>query len=122
MTTHSCRALPKVLRLFRSPAPYPNNVASKFAVATTGFVKLDIVLIPSVGMPLGRWSLPLGLIVHPLSEADGEVPTVSLGSAGIVRCKRCRTYINPFVRWVDGGRCGNLCRDCRLTRQRDQGG
>ena len=54
---------------------------------------------------LDRWSLPLGLIVHPLSEADGEVPTVNLGSAGIVRCKRCRTYINPFVRWVDGGRC-----------------
>lgn len=29
---------------------------------------------------------------------------VNLGSAGIVRCKRCRTYINPFVRWIDGGR------------------
>lgn len=51
-----------------------------------------------------RWQLPLGLIVQPLSETDAEVPTVNLGSAGIVRCKRCRTYINPFVRWVDGGR------------------
>ena len=51
-----------------------------------------------------RWQLPLGLIVHPLSELGEEVPTVNLGSAGIVRCKRCRTYINPFVRWVDGGR------------------
>lgn len=25
--------------------------------------------------------------------------------AGIVRCKRCRTFVNPFVTWVDGGRC-----------------
>jgi Sec23/Sec24 zinc finger len=32
-----------------------------------------------------------------------------MGSAGIVRCKRCRTYINPFVTWTDGGRCGPPC-------------
>ena len=51
-----------------------------------------------------RWQLPLGVIVHPLSESHAEVPMVNLGSAGIVRCKRCRTYINPFVRWIDGGR------------------
>jgi hypothetical protein len=23
---------------------------------------------------------------------------------GIIRCKRCRTYINPFVTWADNGR------------------
>ena len=25
-------------------------------------------------------------------------------SLGIIRCKRCRTYINPFVTWADNGR------------------
>jgi len=32
------------------------------------------------------------------------VPVVPLGGAGIVRCRRCRTYVNPFVQWLDGGR------------------
>ena len=33
-----------------------------------------------------------------------DVPIIGLDNGGIVRCKRCRTYINPFVRWSDGGR------------------
>ena len=44
------------------------------------------------------------------------MPTVNLGSAGIVRCKRCRTYINPFVRWVDGGR-RFLCNVCEMPNE-----
>ncbi len=52
-----------------------------------------------------RWQLPLGRVVHPLNAAGRPVPVSHTGS-GIVRCKRCRTYINPFVTWTDGGRCG----------------
>jgi protein transport protein SEC24 len=38
-------------------------------------------------------------------EALGRpVPVIPLGSHGIVRCRRCRTYMNPFCQWVDGGR------------------
>ena len=44
-------------------------------------------------------------MVHPLNSAGRPVPVSQMGSAGIVRCKRCRTYINPFVTWTDGGRC-----------------
>lgn len=36
---------------------------------------------------------------------------MDFGATGIVRCKRCRTYINPFVSWTDNGRrwrC-NIC-------------
>ena len=59
---------------------------------------------------------PLGIVCHPMSgEGDGaensEVEVVDFGATGIVRCKRCRTYINPFVSWVDNGRrwrC-NIC-------------
>lgn len=53
-----------------------------------------------------RWQLPLGVIVRPMAdEALGqEVPVIPLGSHGIVRCRRCRTYMNPFCQWVDGGR------------------
>jgi protein transport protein SEC24 len=35
---------------------------------------------------------------------DGEpIPTISFGSNPIVRCKDCRAYVNPFIRFTDGG-------------------
>lgn len=52
-----------------------------------------------------RYQLPLGAVIHPLADPQ-DVPVVNLGSAGIVRCRMCRTYINPFVQWIDSGRCG----------------
>ena len=33
-----------------------------------------------------------------------EIEVVDFGATGIVRCKRCRTYINPYVTWADNGR------------------
>lgn len=55
----------------------------------------------------------MGVVISPLATSStGEtIPVVDFGSGGVVRCKRCRTYINPFVTWVDNGRrwrC-NLC-------------
>ncbi|OAD76143.1 hypothetical protein PHYBLDRAFT_123428 [Phycomyces blakesleeanus NRRL 1555(-)] len=58
--------------------------------------------------------LPLGLIVQPLADlhqADVQVPLASTSAEGPVRCQRCKGYINPWCRFVDGGRkfmC-NLC-------------
>jgi hypothetical protein len=54
-------------------------------------------------------ALPLGVIVHPMADEyrGRTVPVVQLSSAGIVRCRRCRTYMNPFIQWTDAGRrCG----------------
>lgn len=59
--------------------------------------------------------IPLGMICRPMAGDQGlendKIEVVDFGSTGIVRCKRCRTYINPFVSWVDNGRrwrC-NIC-------------
>ena len=59
--------------------------------------------------------VPLGVVCRPMAGDVGTendlVEVVDFGSTGIVRCKRCRTYINPFVSWVDNGRrwrC-NIC-------------
>ncbi|KAI9206218.1 Sec23/Sec24 trunk domain-containing protein [Polychytrium aggregatum] len=59
-------------------------------------------------------SLPLGLIVQPMvdfSPVEMPIPVVDCGEAGPVRCKRCMAYINPFCKFIEGGRkfvC-NLC-------------
>jgi hypothetical protein len=54
--------------------------------------------------------MPLSLIrFFPFTQE--EVPVINFGSAGVIRCRRCRTYINPYATFADAGRkwrC-NLC-------------
>jgi protein transport protein SEC24 len=57
--------------------------------------------------------IPLGAVLRPLAPAgeDEALPTIQPGNAGIVRCAKCRTYINALVHWSDHGRrwtC-NIC-------------
>lgn len=51
-----------------------------------------------------RWHLPYGAVVHPLAELAGPVAVANPSGGPIIRCKRCRTYMNPFMQWMDGGR------------------
>lgn len=53
-----------------------------------------------------RFQLPLGAIAHPFADPpeDRPLPVVQLENFGIVRCRRCRTYINPFMHWTEDGR------------------
>ena len=66
---------------------------------------MHVFTTPMCPLSKARYQLPVGLIVQPLAPSQLPVPLVNLGSAGIVRCKRCRTYVNPFMQWTDGGRC-----------------
>ncbi|KAK9128853.1 hypothetical protein Syun_017650 [Stephania yunnanensis] len=77
------------------------------------YFRLTTSAIPSSQSLLSRWHLPLGVVVHPLAESPNgeEVPVVNFGAGGIVRCRRCRTYVNPYVTFSESGRkwrC-NIC-------------
>ncbi|KAI4894509.1 hypothetical protein NFI96_019966 [Prochilodus magdalenae] len=63
--------------------------------------------IPQTQSLLNKAKLPLGLILHPFKDLS-QLPVVT--SSSIVRCRSCRTYINPFVSFLDQRRwkC-NLC-------------
>ncbi|MFS7902056.1 putative Zinc finger, Sec23/Sec24-type, sec23/Sec24, trunk domain, sec23/Sec24, helical [Helianthus anomalus] len=85
---------------------YPMNCDSRYLRLTTS-------AIPNSQSLVSRWQLPLGAVVCPLAEPpEGEeVPVVNFATMGIVRCRRCRTYVNPYVTFTDGGRkwrC-NIC-------------
>ena len=63
----------------------------------------------------------MGVVLQPLAPLAPDVeqvPSVNFGAVGtIVRCKQCRTYVNPFVQWEANGRrwnC-NLCGFSQLT-------
>ncbi|KAJ6727109.1 SEC24-RELATED PROTEIN [Salix purpurea] len=77
------------------------------------YLRLTTSAIPSSQSLLSRWHCPLGAVVCPLAEApEGEeVPVINFVSTGIIRCRRCRTYVNPYVTFTDSGRkwrC-NIC-------------
>ncbi|KGL73109.1 Protein transport protein Sec24A, partial [Tinamus guttatus] len=63
--------------------------------------------IPQTQTLLNKAKLPLGLLLHPFKDLS-QLPVVT--SSTIVRCRSCRTYINPFVSFLDQRRwkC-NLC-------------
>ncbi|KAG2228581.1 hypothetical protein INT48_000001 [Thamnidium elegans] len=68
--------------------------------------------IPATEALLKKSKLPFALVLAPyrsLKEGDEPVPVVK--DSVIARCRRCRTYINPFVTFVEGGqrwKC-NMC-------------
>ncbi|KAM4620657.1 protein transport protein Sec24A isoform 2-T3 [Polymixia lowei] len=68
--------------------------------------RCTLTSIPQTQSLLNKAKLPLGLLLHPFK--DLSLPVVT--SSTIVRCRSCRTYINPFVSFLDQRRwkC-NLC-------------
>uniref|UniRef100_A0A182WMH8 Protein transport protein Sec24A n=1 Tax=Anopheles minimus TaxID=112268 RepID=A0A182WMH8_9DIPT len=70
--------------------------------------------IPESLSLLNKSRLPLGLLIHPFRDLnvrnciEENLPVISCNA--IVRCKTCRTYINPFVFFTDSKKwqC-NLC-------------
>lgn len=87
------------------------------------YKRCTINAIPQTPSLLSKSRIPFGMILHPFKAVDdGEVVPV-LGATSradpghpvyeastIVRCRRCRTYINPFVQFTDTAhwRC-NIC-------------
>ncbi|CAG0920020.1 unnamed protein product [Notodromas monacha] len=63
--------------------------------------------IPETSGLLQKCRLPLGILIHPFKDLP-RLPVVQCNT--IVRCRACRTYINPFVHFIDKRRwkC-NLC-------------
>ncbi|KAJ3106424.1 DNA mismatch repair protein msh6 [Phlyctochytrium planicorne] len=97
----------------------PPLASTKFTAIDEGncnprFMRFTTYQVPCTEDLLKSSVLPLGVIIQPLAELEpheAPVKVVDFGEAGPVRCRRCRGYVNPFFRFIDGGRkfiC-NLC-------------
>lgn len=99
---------------FPRPGATPGEPPYVEGNCDTRFMRMTVNALPNTAALKARWGLPLGAIVQPMATGGNPVPMVDFGNSTIVRCRKCRTYINPFVQWTDGGRrfrcnlCGSL--------------
>ncbi|XP_065130703.2 protein transport protein Sec24B isoform X1 [Paramisgurnus dabryanus] len=92
----------------RTPPPEPNLSSDLRKVnCSPDTFCCTLTNIPQTQALLNKARLPLGLLLHPFRDLT-QLPVIT--SNTIVRCRSCRTYINPFVSFLDQRRwkC-NLC-------------
>ncbi|CAG8551464.1 10705_t:CDS:10 [Dentiscutata erythropus] len=117
ITVNLIGTLPNVADLDAPPPPInlpPNSsvTQSDKANCEPSYKRCTVNCVPTNASLLSKSRLPFGLIITPyrsLKEGDEPVPVIT--DTVIARCRRCRTYINPFVTFAEGGqkwRC-NLC-------------
>ncbi|XP_035211322.1 protein transport protein Sec24A-like isoform X2 [Stegodyphus dumicola] len=69
--------------------------------------RCTLTKVPDTSSLLQKSRLPFGILIHPFRDAS-SLSVIQCNT--IVRCRNCRTYINPFVSFIDQRRwkC-NLC-------------
>jgi len=96
---------PTMDRHLPPPASIP-FVAYDQGNSSPKYARLTLNNIPSTSEFLSSTGLPLGMVLQPLARLDpGEqpIPVLDFGDVGPPRCRRCRTYINPFMSFRAGG-------------------
>lgn len=87
----------------------PNSciTTSPYANADYSYQRCTLNAIPTTSSLLNKSKIPLGLVITPYRTVrEGEQPVPLVTDTVIARCRRCRTYINPYVQFIDGGnRC-----------------
>lgn len=79
------------------------------------YIRSAFYSMPATKDLANQISIPLSFAIQPvaaLGPGEAQLATVDMAAlGGPLRCRRCKAYINPFVKFVDGGRkfiC-NLC-------------
>lgn len=90
---------------------------SDYANASSDYLRSTLNVIPRNNSLLKKSKLPFALVMRPfnaLKDVDEPVPLVT--DLAISRCRRCRTYINPYVTLLDNNTRWR-CSTCNLPNQ-----
>ncbi|KAJ9655658.1 COPII subunit [Neophaeococcomyces mojaviensis] len=100
------------------PAILPANTSvtpSPYANCPPKYVRSTLNAVPTTHSLLKKSKLPFALVIQPYTSLhDAEDPIPVVPDQVISRCRRCRSYINPFVTFLDHGHRWR-CNMCNLT-------
>ncbi|KAK5060989.1 COPII subunit [Exophiala bonariae] len=100
------------------PAILPANTSvtpSPYANCPPKYVRSTLNAVPTTHSLLKKSKLPFALVIQPYTSLhDVEDPVPVVPDQVISRCRRCRSYINPFVTFLDHGHRWR-CNMCNLT-------
>ncbi|KAF8843924.1 hypothetical protein BDN67DRAFT_1066584 [Paxillus ammoniavirescens] len=121
-TTNLLTSPPDPRELTRPPPEIrlpPNSciTTSPYANADYTYQRCTLNAIPTTSSLLNKSKIPLGLVITPYrttKEGEPQVPVVI--DTVIARCRRCRTYINPYVQFIDGGNRWRCCM-CNMSNE-----
>ncbi|WFD35019.1 COPII subunit [Malassezia cuniculi] len=112
---------PNVAELDSAPPPKqlpPGSclTESPTANADPSYQRCTLNAVPTTPSLLNKSKLPFGVVLSPMRSVkpEEEVPVVS--DSVIARCRRCRTYINPYVTFTEGGHRWRCC-VCNITNE-----
>ena len=76
----------------------PLNCSSEYISTTSN-------ILPSNEETLSKLSIPVSISLCPMKNTGIELPLINYGDKNIPRCPNanCRAYLNPFVKFIDGG-------------------
>lgn len=74
--------------------PKPNLAQEYLPNCSPDVFRCTLTKVPETKSVLQKSRLPFGILIHPFKDLE-HLPVVSCNT--IVRCRSCRTYINPFV-------------------------
>eukprot|EP00475_Leptophrys_vorax_P021293 TRINITY_DN29000_c0_g1_i3.p1 TRINITY_DN29000_c0_g1~~TRINITY_DN29000_c0_g1_i3.p1 ORF type:complete len:703 (-),score=177.78 TRINITY_DN29000_c0_g1_i3:17-2125(-) len=75
------------------------------------FMSMTVNAIPKSQTVKLKSKIPIALLVQPLAPVEYEPRSINFGVSGVIRCRACRAYINPFVDFKEnkGVWVCNLC-------------
>ncbi|KAL4071423.1 Sec23/Sec24 trunk domain-containing protein [Scleroderma yunnanense] len=97
----------------------PNSciTMSPYANADPTYQRSTLNAIPTTSSLLNKSKIPLALVITPYRTVkDGDPPVPLVTDTVIARCRRCRTYINPYVQFIDGGNRWRCCM-CNMSNE-----
>ncbi|KIY62915.1 protein transporter SEC24 [Cylindrobasidium torrendii FP15055 ss-10] len=97
--------------------PNASVTPSLTANADPSYQRCTINAVPTTSSLLAKSKMPFALVLTPyrtLNEGEEPVPVVT--DTVIARCRRCRTYINPYVQFIDGGNRWRCCM-CNMSNE-----